>query len=416
MRFPLTLPAIAIATLAIAACSAGQSVNTVTPPAGSGPISGPLSLSGSSLTQSTGTAGGVSGVVTYPGGTGIVAATSSATNPAGTTVVTPSDRARVAATAGATSPNVYYVTISSTAGATLNGLPAVNLVLSTAAVGTFQEAQFSAGAWANVAGATASPSKDGLSVGFPQGTTTITIPAGGSIFLAFYQGSNPTLTGPAGPNVLADPGFEGTAAAFNTPITSTGWTQCSVSASAPGAPAPNQAFSTTAPGPTATPGAAILAVGTSIPVGSAAPVPTVNSVIVAGGTHAAVFGGQFTNFDEEDLRYNGLCQTVKVPNNPGMTLSVLANGNDFATRFDLEVDALNTSNQFLGNIFQDVSPIVSGSAGDTAYRSITVSQANLTPFVGQTINLFVGAWVKDGNFATASGYYFVDNLNLTGTQ
>ena len=80
----------------------------------------------------------------------VVAAASSATPPAGTIAVTPADRIRVEASPSATSPNVYYLTISSAAGATLTTLPGVNLTLSAPAVGTYQEAQFSNGKWNNV--------------------------------------------------------------------------------------------------------------------------------------------------------------------------------------------------------------------------------------------------------------------------
>jgi hypothetical protein len=422
MRFPFAVSAAAVIAIAIAACSGGQQSTYIAPPTGSvaTPASGALALSQNSQAESAGTAGGVTGTLTFVGGSGTVTAASSSTAPAGTTAVTPVDRIRAQASSP-TSPNVYYVTITSTAGATLNGLPAVALLLSTPAVGTYQEAQFSGGKWTNVAGATSVANGTNTSVQFPPTKTAVTIPAGGSIFLAFYQGNfpQPTPAGQLANNVLADPGFEsGTFGVIGSPITSTGWTQCTVSASAPGAPAPSRAFSTFTPTPGTTPGAVINTAGTSVPVGTstAPPVPTQSTVPVNNGTHAAVFGGQFATFNQEDYRYNGLCQTVTVPANPGMSMALFANGNDGASFTDFEVDALNSSNQFIGNIYEDLNPITATSPGDLAYRAVTVPQSTLTPFVGQTINLFVGLWVDGGNNAKFSTYYFVDDFNLTGGQ
>ena len=191
-----------------------------------------------SQTQAAGTAGGVTGTLTYVGGTGSVTAASSSTAPAGTTTVSPVDRIRVEASTSPTSPNVYYVTITSAAGATLSGLPAVTLSLTTPAIGTFQEAQFS-NTWNNVAGATAVVNSAGTTVEFPPTTKPVTIKAGASLFLAFYQGTLPQATpvGQVANNVLADPGFESSNGAFGrdrlADHDTTGWTQCTVSASAP---------------------------------------------------------------------------------------------------------------------------------------------------------------------------------------
>lgn len=424
MRFPFALSAASvIAVAAIAACSGGQPSTYISPPSSSS-VAGPgaLALTQVSQTQGAGTAGGVTGTLTYVGGSGTVNLASSATAPAGTTTVTPADRVRVEASSSPTSPNVYYVTISSTAGAVLVGLPAVTLSLATAAIGTYQEARFASSTWTNVAGATAVTNSAGTSVSFPPGKTQITIPAGGAIYLAFYQGNfpQPTPPGQIANNVLADPGFEsGVFGTIGAAITNTGWTQCTIAGAAPGVTPPTRAFSTFTPTPGTTPGAVINTAGTSIPIGSstATPLPTQSTVPVNSGTHAAVFGGVFATFNQEDWRYNGLCQTVTVPNNPGMQMQLFANGNDGTSFADFEIDALNSSNQYLGNIYEDPNPIGSppSSPGDTSYRLVSVPASSLSPYIGQTINLFIGIWVNGGNNAKFSTYYFVDDFNLTGT-
>jgi hypothetical protein len=426
MRFPLAVSAAAVVAIAIAACSGGQQP-AYTPPPPSGGVASPgaLALTGYGQSQSTGTASGITGTLTYVGGTGTVTAASSATAPAGTTTVSPVDRIRVEATTSPTSPNVYYVTISSTAGATLLGLPQVSLTLATAAVGTFQEAQFSSGTWTNVSGATATTNSAGTAVSFPATKKTVTIAAGGSIYLAFYQGTypQPTPVGQIANNVLADPGFEsGTFGAIGAPITSTGWTQCTVTQSAPSpvpTAVPNRAYSTFTPIPNTTPGAVIDTAGTSVAVSTstAPPVPTQSTVPVNSGTHAAVFGGVFTTYALDNYKYNGLCQTVTVPNNPGMQMALFANGTDSKSYVNFEVDALNANDQYIGNIYEDPNPTGSpaANAGNTAYQTVTVPQSSLTPYVGQTINLFIGLWINDGGSSKYSEYYFVDDVNLTGT-
>ena len=155
-----------------------------------------------------------------------------------------------------------------------------------------------------------------------------------------------------------------------------------------------------------------------LPVGNstAPPLPTQSSVPTNSGNYAAVFGGVFSNFNQEDYRYNGLCQTVTVPNNPGMQMALFANGNDGTSFTDFEIDALNSSNQYLGNIYEDPNPISSTSPGDSKFRTVTVPATSLSPYIGQTINLFVGLWVDGGNSAKFGTYYFVDDFNLTGTN
>jgi hypothetical protein len=349
-----------------------------------------------------------------------VAATSAATNPAGTVAVTPMAGLRIVEATSATSPNIDYVTLSSSTGASLTALPAFNLVLSTAAVGTYQEAEFINGKWNNVATASSNTTSGvgATSVFFASVKGAITIPAGGSVFLAFYQGNFPGAT-PSGQIVntaIGDPGFEGTAAALGSPVTATGWTACTITKTATGDSLPGtRPFSSFTPTPGSTPGAFIEAVNTTVPQGTATPAPTVTAVPVEAGKQAAVFGGVFNNFNQADFAFNGLCTQVKVPTNPIAELSVWANGTENSLAFlGFEVNVLDTTGAFQANLV-DENQIAVTPPGDTGFRQITLPSSGLTPFAGQTVQLFVGIWTKAGSSTGSnafSGYYFVDDFNM----
>jgi len=426
MRFPLALSAAAIVAIAIAACSGSQPSTYVSPPTGTVAAAGALVLTGASQTQSIGTASGMTGTLTYVGGTGAVTASSSATAPAGTTTVTPADRVRVEASSSPTSPNVYYVSISSTAGALLSGLPAVSLVLTTPPIGTYQEAQWTGTTWANVSGATSIVNSAMTVVDFPAGKSPVTIAAGGALYLAFYQGNfpQPTPTPVATPTqVLADPSFEsGTAAAYGAAIGSTGWTQCSISALSPSAPAgtsPIHPLSTFTPTPATTPGAVIALGGSSILQGTATPVPTQSTVPLDGvdGTHAAVLGGVFSTFNQANFAYDGLCQAVTIPRQQAnMVMQIFGNGNEAAAFVDFDVILLDTSGGYLTDLY-DEQVVTATSPGDTAYRQVTVANSALQPFAGKAVQVFVGIWTKSGSGSNSlkfSGYYFIDSFFLNG--
>jgi hypothetical protein len=416
MRFPLAVSAAAVIAIAIAACSGGQQPVYTPPPSGGVASPGALALSGYGQSQSIGTASGITGTLTYVGGSGTVTAASSGTAPAGTTTVTPNDRVRVEASSSPTSPNVYYITITSAAGATLSGLPQVNLTLASPAIGTFQEAQFTSGVWTNIAGATAVVNSAGTGVQFPPVNTPVTIAAGGSIYLAIYQGNYPNATPtPVGTptNVIADSTFTSTTYAdWPAAPTTGGWTQCTFNSSAAGSSATHPYASGT-PAPGETPLATIEAVGAPAPsVGT----PAANQTTVPGpaGGNAAVLGGSFVGYALEDFRYEGLCQVVTVPHNPQLNLNVFVAGNQAQKYFDLEVDQLNSSGQFVSNLYADPNPIGSpaSNVGDTAYRAVSVPASALTPLVGQSVTLFLGVY-GDGH-GSYSGYYFVDSFQLLG--
>ena len=415
-----------LAAAALAACTTSNPNNAyIAPP--SGPVgSGALALSATaSEQQQLPGADGISGVVTYGQGSGVVTVATSTMAPAATIPVEPSALRR---TKSGTSPTVFYVTISSQNGATLSGLPAIALVLPSPAATPYQEAQFTGTGWTNVEVGIIK----GDSVQFDSTTKPITIPAGGALYLAIYQGSypaptpTPTPTPQATPTkVLADPGFEsGSAVTYTWPAsgsgtppvpTTTGWTQCSITATEAGVTAPH-AISAYTPTPNSTPAAVIAAAGTSIPVGTATPLPTVTTSQVHSGTYGAVFGALFSNYNAANFAYDGLCQKVTIPTDATISLFLWGNGNEGATYLDFDVMLLDTSGNLVATL-DDQADITATSSGDTSWQMVSVPSSTLAPYVGKTYELFVGIWTKAGSGSGStkySGYYFVDDMSLSG--
>jgi hypothetical protein len=199
----------------------------------------------------------------------------------------------------------------------------------------------------------------------------------------------------------------------------TGWTQCSITAVSTAAPTgPPHAISAYTPTPNSTPAAVIEAAGVPVPEGTHTPLPTLTAVpVYNGASYAAQLGTVFSTYNAANFAYDGLCQTITVPAAPTFTLEVYANGNEPAAYFDFDVNLLDTSGNFLVNLW-DENVITSTSSGDTAYRTVTIPSSSLTPYIGQTVELFVGIWTKSGsgsNSTSYSGYYFVDYVNLTGS-
>ena len=117
--------------------------------------------------------------------------------------------------------------------------------------------------------------------------------------------------------------------------------------------------------------------------------------------------------------YNGLCQQVTIPANPAAQLYVFANGTENSLAYlGFDVDVLDTTGKYVANLV-DENQIAVSPPGDTAYRLISIPTSSLSPYIGQTVQLFVGIWTKAGsssNSTTYSGLYFVDDFNLTGSQ
>ena len=252
----------------------------------------------------------------------------------------------------------------------------------------------------------------------------MTIPANGSIYLAFYQGTYPnaTPTPLATPtNVIADSDFSSpaTAAPIGSAVTSSGWSVCTITAAAPGAGAPPYPFSTYSTTGTV-PGASIEAAGTAVPQGTKTPAPvmSVPSSPPGGSADAAVLGGLFNTYTLANYGYNGLCETVKIPNNATGTLHVFASGTENSlSYFNFDVDVLDTSGRYLGALITPENQIATTPPGDSAYRTITIPSTMIAPYAGQTVQLFVGIWTKAGSSTGSmlySGYYFVDLFTLSG--
>ncbi|HTW82644.1 MAG TPA: hypothetical protein VMD91_01100 [Candidatus Sulfotelmatobacter sp.] len=420
----LAFGATAVAAVALTACGGGGSTAPsylATPPPAAGP--GTFSLSSSGSQQQLPAVAGVTGVISWTGGSGVVDASTSTTNPTGTIPVNPAALRR--AKAAATNPSVVYVTITAQTAATLEGLPGIGLTYPSAITGTYQEAEYANGTWTNVESA---PETGGDAVSFTTGKTPITLAANGSIYLAIYEGTypeptpTPTPTPQATPtNVLADPSFEsGTQVAYTWPNATpspnaTGWTQCSVFAAESGV-TPIHPISSYTPNPGTTPAAVIMANGSSVPQGSSSPVPTQTTVPVASGTYAAVFGALFSNYNAGNYGYNGLCQTVTVPVGATMTMDYFANGNEGATYLDFDVLLLDTSGNYLATLL-DTTDITSSSPGDNAYKTQQIPATAFAPYVGQKVELFIGMWTKAGSGSGStkySGYFFIDDAQLMG--
>jgi hypothetical protein len=428
----LAFGATAVGVVALTACGGGGNTapSYIAPPQPAAQA-GQITLSNTTSQQQLPTSGGYGGVISWPVGSGTVDTSLSTTAPSNVEVVTPSAVRRQKASAG---PTVVYLTISSTAGATLNGFPpAVGLTTPTAESGPWQEAEYSStvGTWTNLETGAAK----GDAVSFPGGKQTITLAAGGSVTLAFYPGlypeptPTPTPTPEATPtNFIADPNFDsGTQVVYTAPSTppvptSAGWTQCSITSVATPPPTTpiNHPVSAYTPDPGATPAAVVMQVGTSLQVGSSAPHPTVTVVPTYNGAqYAAVFGSLFSNYYAEDFKYDGLCQALTMPLGATLSMEILANGNDGDTYLSFDVDWLNSSGQFVANLYSDdaTDPITGTSAGDSAYRLISIPNSVLAPYLNQKGELFIGVWVDAGSGSGStkySTYYFVDNVNLQG--
>jgi hypothetical protein len=199
-------------------------------------------------------------------------------------------------------------------------------------------------------------------------------------------------------------------------VTKTGWTVCTITAAGAGATFPgNRPVSSFTPVPGSTPAAVILTAGTSVPQGTGTPKPTQNTVPVENGNQAAVFGGVFSNFNAADYAYNGLCQMVTIPANPLGSVAVFANGTENSSTFlDFQVNVLDSTGKYLATIV-DENQIQTTPPGDQNYRPVPLLNSALSPFAGQTVELFVGIWTKAGSSTGStvfSGYYFVDDIAI----
>jgi hypothetical protein len=345
-------------------------------------------------------------------------------------------------TAAATpTPNtaLVYVTITASAASTISGLPSSNFTFQAAPSGTVFLAFFNGTQWVTV-GSAGTLSGNTETFGAVTFSPAIALAAGASMYLAVYTGGvlatptpaptpspSPTASPTAAP-LLADPGFEGTAAPIGSTITSTGWTQCTVNSLAaitysggingsngaqPYASATPFPLTTFTPAAGETPLAQIVKAGAAAPAGAATatPVPVSTTVPVHGGTQAAQFGGVFNTFSAEDVRYNGLCQNITVPAAGGhISGFVVGYGNEPSAFVENLLGTINpSSNNALTNILYMENVTSPTSPGDTAYRAI----GPIAIPAGST-TLFVGMATKSGTTGanTFSSYWWVDDLSL----
>jgi hypothetical protein len=408
---PQVLIGTVLLSAAVAACTGGT--NSSPPPP---PTNGQASLSTSPTLQSY-AINGFTGTYVFPTGSGTAQGTASATPPS-----------PLPALPNGQTP-LFYTTYAGSG--TLSGLPGLSVTLPAApAKGTnFYQAQWSGSLWLTVG---AAGTVSGTTLNFNAGTTAIPITSTTPIYVAVYSGTTlvaptptpsptpvPTAT-PTSSNVIANGNFESGSltpiGAFPAPpvVTNTGWSQCSINRQA-GAPSPSPyPFTKYTPTPSETPGANIDVAGMSV-AEAPSPPPPIGSVVAVSPTHAAVLGGYFYDFSLNDYVYNGICQLVTIPNNATLSMSVLGSGGNgtsttTASNFNFVVDLLDTNNNFVQNLYTEFNQ------SDTAYRQIssasTAGFSSLSPYAGKTYQLFIGVWV--GSTGSRIGFYFVDNVSLTG--
>src|ERR1700722_17582904 len=186
---------VALVALMLAACGGGGGGTTPvvsgTPPA---PPPGNLALIASVQNVAVPPTNGTNGVVSVPGGTGTVNVAVSATAPAGTaalqSLVRSNGQSAGTQAAGGDSPLVY-VTISSSASATLNGVPGFALNLPSAPTTSVFEALWNGAQWITVGKA---GTVNGTTVTLAGTTTTQTVIPGAPLFVVAYEGVSLTGT------------------------------------------------------------------------------------------------------------------------------------------------------------------------------------------------------------------------------
>ena len=454
--------AVLLAAAVIACGPTGTQQTAVTPNS----VSGPVKLGSGPVVQTVTPTGPVAGatLVYTGGGSGTVAASMATAPPSG---VTPLARMRIVAdnrgtlaTASA-SPTptpapvaTVYITLTSSTGATLPGIPEVNLSYSSAVTGTFDEEIWNGSSWTIVGTVTVTNTTN---VAFPTGSTSQTIASNGSLTIAVMEVTPsptpvPTPT-PTATSEIVNGGFEsGTSsvaayAGYGNPVGgSGGWVQCTIDQAGPSpSPYPFQTASSGAPAYTPEPGwtpqAQALASGTTIPTPAATPTMSVTTMQVHSGTYGAAVGGIFSGsgtdgYGDEDARYWGMCQQITIPaQGANFSAYVMYNGNESGITgtgvgtsngggvtgnyVHLDVDLLDTNGNFLSNLYDEGAPATATSPGDTAFRQITASiPASATSSTGASIagtkaELFIGLWTRSGGSGTKyGGYYFVDDVSL----
>jgi hypothetical protein len=299
----------AVLAIGVAAC-AGPPGSTVQDPLPHGTA---LSTSGAAVTGT-----GVSGItssLTIAGSGNVNAAESSAppnSLPAVMNVARNSGSTTQSVKTQATAPNtaLVYLSITASANAIISGFPAppgTSVTFSSPPAGTVYLAYYNGTQWATI-GSAGTVSGNTVTFGAVTFNPSITLAAGSSIYLAVYTGgvlATPTPAPTASPTpgpLLNDTGFdvETSAAPIGSAINSTGWTQCTVGSIAAGisytggingtgtfTSATPIPVSTYSPSPGETPLAAIVTAGSQAP----APTTTAAGIPVVAATTTPVHNG-----------------------------------------------------------------------------------------------------------------------------
>jgi hypothetical protein len=445
----------------VAACS-GTSTSSTPTTTTAVQTGGTVTLNSNSQAATFPLTGSLSGIVTYPSGTGSVTVSASTSLPSGLASLESAKRAaaspRAASATSSASPTptatpipdvaIVYITVSGTA--TLNTSPGFVINSPTTVMGTPYQAIYNGTTWVTVgaAGTVTAIASGGSQVNVAGGGGTIAVSPAAPAYFVVYTGVSvptpvptptPTPTPTPGPtaipNLINDSGFEASSGAFQalgSAINATGWTQCTVSAvnsaisysggidgsstsgKSPYTAATAPPITTFTPIPMTTPGAVIAAAGATVTTGSHAPTSTIAKVPAHGGSYAAQFGQLMSTYNSGDYRYNGLCQSVTIPAgmSPNFSAYVLATSNDANTYVENIVGVLDSTMK-LQNILYMENVTNATYSGDTAYRAI--GPVSFGAYSGQTITLFIGMWTKDGSSSNSTSYYsywFVDDVLL----
>lgn len=298
-RFAVLTAALAIG---VAACS-GAGTTVVDPlPHGTAISSSGAAVSGT----------GVSGITSNltVAGSGNVNASESSTPPNSLPVLSSVTRTAGGSTQSlkteATTPNapLVYVTITASATSTISGLSGSSFTFATAPTGSVFLAYFNGTQWVSIGPA---GTVSGSTVTFSAVTFTpaISLAAGASLYLAVYTGSAivaPTPTPSPSPSAglpLKDAGFEsGSVAPIGSKINSTGWTQCNVTSIAnagtfTGGINGTSTYTAATPFPltTFTPSAGETPLASIVSAGATAPSPSATASPAVAATTVPVHGG-----------------------------------------------------------------------------------------------------------------------------
>jgi hypothetical protein len=422
----------ALIALTLAACGGGGGGGSpafaVAPPA---PSPGNIALIASIQNVAVPPTNGASGVVALPPGSGTINVAVSGTSPTGTSTLQSIARsAQSAGTASASGDSaLVYVAISTSATATLSGVPGFTLTLPAAPTGSVFEALWNGAQWITVGKA---GTVSGTTVTLAGSSATQTVTTNAPLFIVAYEGVS--LAG-AQSNVIVDGGFETEGAAGSFAGASNGWAACSYAhvdagsnATAP-TPVPAIAVANVTADLVSATTASFTVGATPAPASTAKPAPVIVPATHSGSFAALTYTGTGadTSFRKSATGANGICQTFVVP--VGGVLTVFVNeggdesgnfGDQEATLFAGGLSALAAPAPAPIIAFQELNASVPSTTatpapyvqrGPYALTLAPPMGLGLTP--GTTATLFLGTF-DDGPSNKFGEYMFVDDVSLMG--